>query len=230
MRKLVLVVSTLALASLAACGGGDVGLITANWSFQTVNGGAIPTCPPTFTTAAVHAQSVTGGGGDIIDLYNCDDFTGTSDYPIDDYDVFVAITTDGGGSLYGETLTGAVDLTTGDKTYTAQLLDDGGYFQMDWQLKGAATNANLDCSQVNPDSIEILSTFNTDSTLKTDKFDCTDLTGITAGLLAGNYMVVAQALDASDAAIGTSADKAGTIRDHNGLTDLGVFVISVDGM
>jgi len=230
MRKLVLCVSTLALASLAACGGGDAALITANWSFSTVAGANIPVCPPTFTTAEVHAQSVTGGG-EVIDLYTCDDFTGTSAYALDDYDVFIAITTEGGGGLYGETLTGAVDISDGvDKTYTAQLLDDGGYFSMDWQLKGAATNANLDCSQVNPDSIEIQSTFNTDTSLKTDKFDCIDLHGTTAGLLAGDYMISAQALNASDAAIGTSADKAGTIQDHNGLTDLGLFVISIDGM
>jgi hypothetical protein len=230
MRKLVFVLGALALATAAACGGGSSGgLITANWSFQTVSGSVIPDCPPTFNTAAVHATPV-GTTATIIDLYDCQDFSGTSDYPIDDYDVFVAITTDGGGGLYGQTLTGAVDLTSGDKTYTAQLLDDGGYFEFDWTMKGAATNATLDCIDVNPDSIEIQSTLIGPNTLKTDKFDCEDEHGITAGLLAGDYTISVSANDTVDGTLGTSPAENTAILDHNGLTDLGLITIPITGM
>ena len=229
MRKLVLVMSALSLAAFAACGGGSGGLITANWSFQTVAGGAIPTCPPTFTTAAVHASSVTGGGT-VIDLFDCDAFTGTEVYPVDDYDVFVAITTEGGGGLYGQTLTGAVDLTTGDKTYTAQLLDDGGYFEFDWAMKGESTQVSLDCADVNPNAIEIASTLSGTTQLKTDKFDCEDQTGITAGLVAGDYVVSVSALGAGDAALGVSQAKNASLGDHNDLSDLGLIEIPITGM
>lgn len=112
MKNLVLAAGVTLVAAAAGCGGGGSGdaIITANWNLKQVNGTVIPTCPPGVDTAEVHAQEIGAGGAPvgsaIIDLYNCDDFTGTSTYPPADYDVFITLT--GPQGDYAQSLTAAV--------------------------------------------------------------------------------------------------------------------------
>lgn len=134
------------IAGLAASAGGcvassdDVGIINAQWSFATVDGisgnlSTIPTCPPNGPTAAVHTTRLVGGIPDAstekIDLFNCSDFSGALTRAPGAYETFVAITSDGGGTVYGNSLAAVVDITAADKTFAVKLVDNGGYFQFD---------------------------------------------------------------------------------------------------
>lgn len=226
MRKLVSIVLVLAAASLAACGGGDVGLITVSWPLRTVSGTMIPTCPPDSLDARVVATSVTTGQ-EFIDLYDCDsvNFSGTSDYPADDYDVFVSIENP---MLYGQSLTAAVDITLQDASVTLPLLDDGGYFQFDWTLRGAATSAALSCAQAGSTTVEIASSLG--GSTKTEVFDCLDLATITSGLLHGDYLVTVSAFGAGDVLLGQAPPRNASIGIHNALSDLSLIEIPIDGM
>ena len=234
MRNLVL--AMIAGASLAAgCGGGgdDVGQITANWSFTTVAGANITECPPGFDTAAVTATPIddvgTPIGDDIVDLYDCGAFTGTSDYPLDVYRVFTDITNNAGTNSYGTTLSATVDIIDQDQTYTAELVDDGGYFGFGWELKNQAGQI-VECDQVNGgiDGVEIVSTLNGPNTATTDQYDCADHGGVTSALLAGTYTLSLNGfLDADGRITDLENLNAEVINNHNAVTDLGTVELTL---
>jgi hypothetical protein len=235
MKNLVLAAGVTLVAAVG-CGGGGSGdaIITANWSLKQVNGTVIPTCPPGVDTAEVVAQEIGAGGtpvgAPIIDLYNCDDFSGTSTYPPADYDVFVALT--GPSGDYAQSLTAAVDVTVQDKTVTVDIFDDGGYFSLAWTLKGAS-GAPLQCSQVpGIDGVEAISTdvANANNAV-TDQFTCEDGAAVTAALLAGTYTVAVAAINAQDQALGPSTTLTNkAVPRQNGVTNLGTVEVSIDGL
>ena len=217
------------------------GLMTARWSFKEVETGASLTCPTGFNTTAVHAQPVdrfgNNAGQKVIDLYNCDAFQGTADYPATLYAVFMEITTQTNSAKYADTPETYVDITVEDKTITQTIIDDGGFFVFDFELRDGVGGSPLTCSQAGADGVEIVSTLNGSTQAKTDIFDCVtpgfrdDGKGYatTAGLLAGDYTVSVAALDSSDRSVGTAPALTNKrIVAPNKLTDLGLIQIPID--
>ncbi|MEO8704026.1 MAG: hypothetical protein ABI867_28505 [Kofleriaceae bacterium] len=191
-------------------------------------GGTRLDCPTGFDTAEVTVQSATGGGT-VVDLYDCIDFEGTSDYELDDYDVTIAITSPGGVNEYAASLTQTVDIIDNDGTASEDFIDDGGRFVFDWKLVDAGTNAALTCATAgNPDSIEISSTLSGPNTLKTDKFDCEDGSGITAPLVEGDYTISVAALNSAGGSLGEPSSEDTQILAPNGYTDLALVTLPID--
>jgi hypothetical protein len=241
MRRLVWVCLAALAATTAACGTnngddigdddiGDVGFITADWNFKDLANDQIVTeCPPGFDTAAVNSNSV-DGGEDFVDLYDCGALTGTPDegYPIDVYSVFVSIEDTNGTNVFATSLAADVDLTAQDATYQTTILLDGGYFAATWNLVDAATNDPLDCAGAgNPEAIEIRSTTAGTMDLVVDQFTCEDGSGITAGLLAGDY-TVSLAAQSGGADLGEPAVIDSSIAPQNEVTDLGTVTLPID--
>lgn len=232
MRKLVLAA---VLASAATgCVAEESGLITAQWSFKELSTNSSLECPTGFDTTAVYAIPVDSFGERIgqplIDLYNCQDFRGTSDYPIDLYEVYLEITNDNNTALYAQSTSAIVDLVPNDATFTTTIIDDGGFFRFDWDLVGQVSNQPLSCADVQADGVEIVSTLSGTSQLVSDIFRCEDYFGYTGALLAGSYTVSVAALDANDAAISDAPALTNkVIQAPNKITDLGVIVLPIVG-
>jgi hypothetical protein len=217
-------------------------LMTANWSFKQLSNGATLGCPNGFNTTAVHAVPVNRfgdkNGTELIDLYTCSALTGTSDYDARLYSVFLEITTQNNSALYADTPSTYVDLTNVDKTITQTIIDDGGFFTFNFELRDKGNGAKLTCAQAGAQGgVEILSTLNGTTQAKSDIFDCVtpgfrdDGTGpgFTAGLIAGDYTVSISALDNSDRSVGTAPALTNKgIRAPNKITDLGMVQIPID--
>ena len=218
------------------------GLITARWSFKEVSTGATLGCPAGFDTTAVHVTPVDrfgeAMGQKTIDLYDCDAFQGTADYAADQYEVFMEITTPTNSAKYADTPRAYVDITLEDKTITQTIVDDGGYFVFDYELRDSVNGDRLSCAEAGATGgVEIISTLNGTSQGKTDIFDCVvpgfrdDGSGyaVTAGLVAGDYTVSIAALNSADQSIGTAPALTNKrIEAPNKLTDLGLVQIPID--
>ena len=216
--------------------------MTANWSFKHLASGGSLTCPTGFNTTAVRATPVDRfgikNGTEEIALYTCSDFTGTDiDYQPRLYSVFMEITTNNNSAIYADTPSAYVDLTFQNKTITQTIIDDGGFFRFDFELRDKVNGARLTCAQAGADGVEILSTLSGSTMAKSDIFDCItpgfrdDGTGpgFTAGIIAGDYTVSISALDTSDRAVGvTPALTNKRIQAPNKITDLGLIQIPID--
>jgi hypothetical protein len=217
-------------------------LMTANWSFKHLASGSSLTCPTGFDTTAVHAIPIDRFGAkvgtELIDLYNCSAFTGTSDYDARPYEVFMEVTTPTNSAIYADTPSAYVDLTVQNKTITQTIIDDGGFFTFDFELRDKNGGARLTCGQAGANGgVEILSTLNGTAEAVSDIFDCVapgfrdDGAGFafTGGLLAGDYTVSIAALDSSDRSVGTAPALTNKrISAPNKITDLGLIQIPID--
>lgn len=246
MRKVVF--ALVAAASATACTTddgtnppGEDGIITAKWSFKELATGDSLVCPTGFNTTAVHVIPVddvgTRLGAGVIDLYNCDAFTGTEFYPPDLYEVYMEITTDNNSAKYADTPSTFVDIITTDRTIMQTIIDDGGFFVFDWQLRDAVGGAPLTCAQAAADSVDITATLVGTSSAKSDVYKCkTDGfrdsgtgTSFTAGLIAGDYTVSISALNTADQAVGVAPALTNKrISAPNKITDLGTIMIPID--
>lgn len=209
-------------------------LLTANWTLTNIADGTATTCPPTFDTAAVYSQPVDANnapvGQPIIDLFDCDDNTGVT-APLDPgvYQVWVEITSAGGSSVYAKSISAIVDLTTQDQTFSASILNDGGYFALSWHLTGGG--ADVTCAQATEVAgVGVIATeVANQNNFTDDQFDCDAYYGITGGLLAGTYTVSVSAFDSGNAAVGTAPALTNeVIGAQNQLTDLGDIEIPLD--
>ena len=242
MKKLVLgSLMAIVVSQAAGCiitSGEEDAVITANWSLkQQATGQSIP-CPPGTTNAVVYSQAVDLSfrpvGSPIIDRFidQCDDHSGrTAPLPPDVYQVWVQLES-ASGSVYARSLSAFVDVIDADKTFTTTILNDGGYFQLDWDLVDAGNNAPLNCSDI-PEigGVGAVSTSVANpSMFFDDKFDCADGTGITGGLLQGAYTVSVDALDMSDRSISPAPTNLTNrvIGDKNTVTDLGTVTVRVN--
>jgi len=232
MRKVIL--AALLAYAATGCTTEEAGLITANWSFKELATNQSLECPPGFDTTAVYATPVDSLGNrlgqPIIDLYNCADFTGTNEYPIDTYEVYLEITNANNTALYAQSVSAYVDLIPQDATFNTTIIDDGGFFLFDWELRGETSGAPLSCADVLSDGVEILSTLNGTSQAVSDIFPCEQRSAYTGALIAGTYTVSIAALNAQDQAIGTApalTNKA--IQAPNKITDLGLIQIPITG-
>jgi hypothetical protein len=248
MKKLVLFSLIVALVSqVTGCiissgddggddDGGGTARITANWDIKSIDGTHLD-CPSGFDTAALYSQKLDANYGNIGgpitgDLFDCVAFTGLS-APLDPttYYSWIQIENHDGSTVYAQTVEAYVDLTVSDKTFSADIYDDGGYFQMAWVLTvgGAPSScaANSDVAGVEAISTEVGNANNAVS----DIFHCGDHNGVTAVLPAGTYTVHVDAIDNENPpkSLGDAPDLTGkTIQVQNHVTDLGTISIPLD--
>lgn len=229
-------------------GGGDYATVGANWQFLTVDGESA-SCPPGFTTAALFNQRVnadgdpvggdcrtlddadTSGGTCFVDLYDCVDGTGRSaPLPPARYRTWIAITDDNVSQVYAETVSAYLDVRDVNLTYSADVLVDGGYFFLSWDLVDSITNERLTCDEALADGVGVISTSVSNANLfYDDKFTCADYAGYTAGLLAGTYTVAVDAME-GDKSVSPEPEVLTNkvIAAPNRVTDLGHITIPVD--
>lgn len=244
MKRFVLA-SLIALAASQAAGciitsgdddGGDDAFISATWSLRSEATNSAATCPPGFDTAALYNQPVDANGNNagpvIVDLFDCARGSGTSDpLPPTLFLTWIEITNSNNTSVYAKSLSAYVDVTTQDKTFSTQILVDGGYFQLAWSLVDAQTNAPLSCAQAGvTGGIETVATeVGTPSNFASDIFDCGDAYGITAGFTEGTYTIKVDAFDAANNQVGSAPDLVNkVIQAPNKVTNLGTVTIPVD--
>jgi hypothetical protein len=205
-------------------------LITGEWTFTDLATNTTTRCPAGFGTVRMISQPVDSRlepvGQPYIDLFDCSDSRHTSEYlPPDVYEVWLEVMNDRQTETYAQSTSKIVDVIESDAVFSAEILNDGGYFLLDWQLRGERTNAALSCDGV--DGVEISATLSGSTKALTDIFDCRDGSGLTAGLLSGDYTLSVSANDASERALGTTPAQAKTIRDRNQVTDLGLITIPI---
>jgi cysteine-rich repeat protein len=208
--------------------------VTAHWALKTFAGAAV-NCPPGFDTAAVINQEIdavgTPIGNPFTDLFTCADGTGvTSDLPPGTYQTWVAITDHAGASTYAISVLAIVDLTTADKTYTADILTDGGYFGLAWTLSGKTSGSALTCTQAAADTVEVIATVSGGSQFTNDKFTCADGAGITAEFPTGSYTISVDTTLGNGGTLGMSTTLTSrVIKSQNQVTSLGTVNIPIDG-
>jgi len=242
MKKLVLG-ALVAVASSTGCSSDPVNpgppitdsQITVSWSFTHLADGSVRSCPTGFGTASVISQTIDpatnrGTGLKIVDKFDCAAGRGTITLPDDTYLVWVEITNTSGSSLYAASGDTFVDSTLGDDAFSVKILDDGGYFELSWDLLRATSGALLTCSQagVGANGAVVLHTAGA-GMAQDDKFTCEDHFGTTSPLLAGTYSIAIDAEDGNQQALGDTLqinDK--TIAAPNKLTDLGNLMIPID--
>jgi hypothetical protein len=216
---------------------GDIAAISARWSMRNMVDGARTSCPAGFDTAALIAQPIDDRGdavGDpVIDQFDCDDGAGLSDPLVPDvYQVWIEVRSHDLTALYAQSLSQVLDVRQADQRFSADLLNDGGYFQLAWDLVGAASHRPLDCSQVaGLRSLTAISTSVADPhRAYVDRLRCEDHATISGGLLQGSYTVAIGAVS-SDASIGPQTSLTDqVISGQNRVTDLGHILISIDGL
>jgi hypothetical protein len=245
MNKLVFgaliagVVSQAAGCIISSDDSGNDAHITANWSILTTassghGGGAVAPCPPGFDTAALYNQEIDANGSTIgqpiIDLFNCDAGTGTS-APLapTTYLSWIEIANHDNSSQYAKSVGAEVDITNSDKTFSAQILTDGGYFQVAWNLQSAGGSPLLCADVVGIAGVESISTeVGNAQNFASDIFNCEDHEGITSGFVAANYTVHVDAINNAQppASIGDAPDLTNkVITAPNKVTDLGTVTI-----
>ncbi len=216
--------------------GYDAAAIEARWSLRDLATDRATACPAGFTTAQLNTQLVDERGNPldrvITDLFDCADGYGVTDLLVADRQlVWLEIRSDDGSRLYASSTSAIVDLYNGSATFDAQILNDGGYFQLDWNLVGKQSNRPLQCSDVigGVDAIEGISTSVANGREAiVDTFVCEDHVGISGGLLAGDYTISLDA-QAGNKSVGTAAPVSKRILDKNQVTDLGSITIPIEG-
>ena len=246
MKKLVLgslmavVVSQAAGCIITSDSGSNYAIINAQWSLKTTAGAKL-SCPPGTTTAAVYSQAVDTSfrlvGSPFIDLYDCNAGVGnTAPLPPDVYQEWVELTSQGGGNVYATStsLNEAsptddyfVNVLDVDQTFKTTLLEDGGYFQFDWDLRNAA-NQPINCNGVAKVAILSTSVTNANNSFD-DRFPCDKQYGLTGGLLNGGYTLEVSATNAAGQGLGPKTEILNRpIAPKNKVTDLGVVMVRVD--
>jgi DNA uptake protein ComE-like DNA-binding protein len=192
-------------------------------------------CPPGYDTIALTSQPVDAQdrpeGPAVVDLFDC--AAGMHDsapLPAGRYWVGISITDASGVVSYAKSTTAIVDLTQTNQSASFRIYKDGGYFALGWNLVGRTSNAALTCSQLpDLDSIEVVAIRSGTSTVVSDLFSCDAGSGLTAGLLGGDYMVSVSAVDMTAAALGRSEPMTRQVGELNRVTDLGPVTIPIDG-
>ena len=215
--------------------------IRATWTIRTLADPDIG-CRPGFDTATVNNQAVDSNGnavGPLIeDKFDCAAGGGTtSALPADTYETWIEIQDHGGGQTNAQSTPAFVDVTDVDLTYSAEIYDDAGYFQLQWDLVGGQSGAALTCANAGVDDpnaggVEVTATLSGTTAAGTDQFNCTDHFGITDALAAGrNYTVSIDAFTDAQGAIGEPVNiPTATIGYHNQITDLGPVTLPIDGL
>lgn len=222
--------------TLCARDSGDA-FLTATWQLRNIATSTTTACPTGFDTVAVYQQRLDANdlaiGAPIIDLFDCVSLGGTSAPLVAArYQVWMEVTDATNANVYAQSTSATVDLSMSDKSIAFQILNDGGYFGLAWNLVGGTSGSSLTCAQagavggVDVVATDIASSTNTNA----DVFDCEDYSGITAGYRTATYTISVSALNVSDQSIGTAPALTNkVIGTHNTVTNLGTVTIPIDG-
>lgn len=218
-------------------GGVDIATISAHWSLRNLANGATTACPVGFDTVELFALPIDANGNAVadpqIDLFDCDARAGIStDLFPDVYQVWIEVRSHDLEALYAQSLSQVLDLRLVDQSFSADVLNDGGYFQLSWDLVSTSTNRPLDCAQVpGIDSILAVSTSVADAHLiYEDQRVCEDHFGVSEGLLQGTYTITVEAM-AGERSLGPATTLTNqTIEGRNRVTDLGAITIPIGGL
>ena len=242
MKNLVLGSLIAALASQAAgciIQSNDDTYVSASWSIKHLANNTVIPCPPGFNTAALYDQPVnpdgTLVGSPTIDLFDCAANGGTSG-PLAPglYLSWLEIANDNDTQVYAKSLSTPIDTTTGDQPVGFSILEDGGYFQMQWLLKGATSNSTLSCAQAGVASnggsagIQLQAFVSGSNTSASDIFNCEDNYGVTDPYLSGSYDVLVDAINPNP--VGSAPTITSRIDAPNKVTNLGTVTIPINGM
>lgn len=244
MSHPVHLIATAALASpLAACvihvddRDTEIATIAARWSLRDMADGATTRCPSGFDTVQLFALPIddqgTALGEPNIDLFDCDAGTGaSSDLAPDLYQVWIEVRSHDLSALYAQSLSQIMDVRLADQRFTTDVLNDGGYFQLSWDLVGAASKRPLGCSQVTGlDSVLAVSTSIIDPhRIYDDRRSCADHASVSEGLLHGDYTITIAAMAGAQQVGAPITFTRQTIAAQNRVTDLGAVTIPIDGM
>ena len=118
-----------------------------------------------------------------------------------------------------------------DQAFSTEVLNDGGYFQLGWDLVGKTSNRPVQCAQIaGLETIKAVSTSVATSTRAyDDSFVCDDHFAVSGGLFQGSYTISLQAL-AGSKAVGQAPMLTGKVAAQNQVTNLGTIAIAIDGM
>jgi hypothetical protein len=233
MKKLVLGVLLAAAVSATGCVS-DGSTVTMTWDFTHLADNSARSCPTNFDTVRVIAQptdptSHLGAGRTFVDKFDCADGEGRIKLSDNSYLVWLEVTNFSETSKYAQSQETFYDTLEGNVTIPVQILDDGGYFSLTWDLVDGPTNAPLSCTDVGIDragSVRVLTKLATSSAVITDNFDCTDHFGTTDGLLAGDYDITVEAFN--NGILGLADPISKIITAPNGVSYLGNVLIPID--
>lgn len=228
----------------------DYATVGATWQIVT-SSGSQATCPPGFETAALFNVAVDSAGVPLapctgpsslsntcfIDLFNCSaGFGDSAPLPPTMYQTWVGIVSaDGNGNIlntYATSLSAYLDVRAIDLDFNTSIVTDGGYFALDWDLRGAVSNQPLTCGQAGATGVETIVTVSGGTTMVDtgQPWACEDYYGVTASLPNGSYTVSVDAFN-SLGALGVAPTFTNkVIQGPNLVTDLGTAVIDIDGM
>ncbi|MGH9883954.1 MAG: hypothetical protein ACREBE_00380 [bacterium] len=216
--------------------GVEVATISARWSMRNMLDGASTACPKEFDTVRLFMLPVDANGdpaGEVAeDRFDCDDRAGrATDLFPGVYQVWIEVSSHDLKQTYAQSLSQLLDVTVADDTFATEMLNDGGYFQIGWDLVGKSSNRPVQCSQVaGLDTLKAISTFVSSTTRAyDDSFVCDDHFAISGGLLAGDYTIAIDALD-GDKSVGRAAPLSAKIESQNRVTNVGTISIPIDGM
>ena len=190
-------------------------------------------CPDGATTAVLVARpSGTTGENDIKDVFECTDGTGvSSEYPPDTYLMWIELDDASGMTVYAQSGEALVDLTGGDKTFSAEFVVNGGYFTSAWSLAKASDSSPLECNDVTgEDGVDILSTLDNSTFAIDDTFNCVLGEGVTGVLPLGSYTVSISVINMAGDSLGTAPALTNEVlADPNQFVALPTTVIPIDG-
>jgi hypothetical protein len=238
MKNLVLGVLLAAAASSAACTSADSGGVPVSWRFTKLENNTTLGCPAGFNTARIVSQAVDdtthiGAGEQITDLFDCSAGHGTIALPNDAFLIWVEIES-ASGTLYAQSQETYYDTALDNFVVDAEIIDDGGFFFLEWDLFDSVTGRLMSCADGGVtggnSAIDVVSTEIGNSTnFQDDRYDCTDHYGATDPLLAGSYTIQVQAFDSANQHAGSAPEILNkTIRAPGGYTDLGLVHIPID--
>jgi hypothetical protein len=243
---LTALVATQAAGCVITTSDPDYATVVATWAIKTVSG-AVATCPPGFTTAALFNVATDAGGvplapctgpGSIsdtcfVDLFNCEDNAGASaPLPPAQYQTWVAITDTNGTNAYATSLSAYLDVRDDNLPFNTTIYDNGGYFAVDWDLKAASNNAALSCAQAGASFVQAdVTVSGSTSFVETNPWPCDDHYGVTSVIPEGSYTVTVQALDSAEGYLGKAPEYINkVIQGPNKVTDLGSALITIDDL
>ncbi|MGE0870315.1 MAG: hypothetical protein AB7P03_17245 [Kofleriaceae bacterium] len=209
----------------------EVGYITAYWELRDVSG-TTTICPSGFTTAVLMSQPLSDSGdpigAPIMDKFDCDDRGGeTFALTPGPYQTWLEIRSDDLVSLYARSYAQFPDITHRDATVDFEVLNDGGYLELRWELRDAMTDVPISCADANVVSVQATATSATSSF--TAIAPCGDLYALSAPQLEGTYTVSVAALGAGEAPIAVAPDITDQVINRElPVTDLGTVLIPVE--
>jgi cysteine-rich repeat protein len=205
------------------------------WSFEDVATGQTTGCPTGFDTVRIVTQQVDEDFAEIgepaIDLFSCADGIGSSSFLPARYVTFLEVTNNAGTQVYAQSVSYFVDLAMPQGTLPVTIVNDGGYFGIQWELRGASSNSLLTCAQAAASSLSLVATVTSSTMASEEQFDCNWMGTLTAPLLAGSYTVSVSALNAAQQAVGTAPPLVErVIAAPNKITDLGLVTVPITGL